>query len=372
METLLPIENITRDAWIEINLNNLTHNVTQLKNIAGNKKLLGVVKADAYGHGAVEISKTLLLSGFDMLGVALIDEAMALRHANINSNILILGAIPLRTFELAVQNDLSLTIFSDEHLETCRQVFNTLGIKPKVHIKINTGMNRIGILPKDTVEFIKRVQSADFVDLKGIFTHFANAKDNSDTQKQIDKWNNVISQIDSKNLLLHVQNTLGTMYYDVVNSNMCRIGIGLYGHYPETFSEDEKSRFNLKPLITLKSKIIHINEVNEGDGVGYSFIFKANSKRRIATAPIGYADGIPRCLSNKIFATLNGQKIPQVGSITMDQMMFDVTDVDVKVGDTITLLENDNISDWAELAHTINYELLCQLGSRLDKIYTLK
>ena len=316
------------------------------------------------------LAPTILASGIDMLGVASIDEGVDLRDANINCEILVLGAVPVWAVESAVKADLNISIFSKGHIDACKKAYERTGVKPKVHIKLDTGMNRIGVSFEDAVDFIKEVQNCDFIELNGVFTHLAFAENVEESQKQIDKWEKVISQIDTQGLLLHLQNTAGTLCYDVKNTNMRRVGISLYGLKPD-FPQDSNINLNLKPLISLKGRVVNIHYANAGDGISYSYTFKANEKRKIATIPLGYADGIPRALSNKIFASLNGQKVQQVGNITMDQMMFDITGVDCEVGDVITLLDEQNsIDTWANIIGTINYELTCRLKVRLPRVYT--
>lgn len=363
--------NIHRDSWVEVNIENLAHNAKEIrKNVSADTKLLAVVKADSYGHGSVMLAPTLLASGFDMLGVASIDEGVDLRNAKINSEILVLGAVPVWAVESAVGADLTISIFSKEHLLACENAYKRTGIKPKVHIKLDTGMNRIGVRVEDAVEFIKTAQQAEYLNLLGIFTHFANAEDREKTQLQIDKWNEILSQVDTTGLLLHIQNTVGTMCYDVPVSNMCRVGIALYGLWTD-MPEDEGFRPDLKPVMSLKGRIVNIHTAKTGEGVSYGHTFKPQEERIIATVPIGYADGVSRGLSNKINATLNGKQVPQVGNITMDQMMFDITGVEAQVGDVITLLdENNTIDNWAKILGTINYELTCRLKVRLPRVYT--
>lgn len=363
---------IHRDSWVEINLENLAHNIKEIKkNVPAGKKLLAVVKADAYGHGAVMLAPTILASGCDMLGVASIDEGIDLRNAKINCEILVLGAVPVWAVETAAKSDISISIFSKQHLDACRQVFQRFGIKPKVHVKIDTGMNRIGVQPQDAVDFIKEVQNADFLNFQGIFTHLYEAESISETAKQVGIWNNIISQIDTKGLLLHIQNTAGTLCYDVPTSNMLRIGIGLYGLAPD-YPEKDFQKPNLKPLMSLKGRIVHIHKTSSDAGVSYCHTFKTKTPIKVATIPVGYADGVSRLLSNKITAELNGKKIHQIGNITMDQMMFDITDVDAQEGDVVTLIGENamTIDDWAKLLGTINYELTCRLKVRLPRVYT--
>ncbi len=364
--------NIHRDAWVEINISNLENNIQEIKsNVPENIKLLGVVKADAYGHGAAMLAPTILASGIDMLGVASIDEGVDLRQAKIDCEILVLGAVPVWAIESAVKNDISIAIFTPEHIKACEQAYIRTGIKPKVHIKLDTGMNRIGIRADEAVEFIQKVQNCEFINLQGIFTHLAAAEELDKAQEQIKKWNNVIDNIDSKGLLLHILNTAGTICYDVPNSNMRRVGIALYGLYPD-FPNINFNKPKLKQLISLKARIVNIHTAKDGEGISYCHTYSAKGDRKIATVPLGYADGVPRLLSNKITGTLNGIEVPQVGNITMDQMMFDITGVDAVPGDIITLLDDEkhSIDKWAEILQTINYELTCRLKVRLPRVYT--
>ena len=368
--------NIHRDAWVEVNLDSLAHNVQEFKkNIDKDTKLLGIVKADAYGHGCVMVAPTMLASGVDMLGVASIDEGLDLRAENIDCEVLVVGAVPVWSFDVAAKNNISISIFEEEHISACYKVYERFGLKPKVHIKLDTGMNRIGLQPKKAIEFIKKVQQCEFIDLKGIFTHLANAEISEKTKIQFERWNEVISNVDTEGLLIHILNTAGTMIYDPkdLHSNMVRVGISLYGLYPDL---PEKLRFypELKPIMELKGRITNIHTMPAHDGVSYGHTFVAEQDTQVATVPIGYADGVPRALSNKIYAKLNGKKIKQIGNITMDQMMFDISGVDAKLGDIITLLDDkDNdlsLDNWAKIVGTINYELPCRLKVRLPRVYT--
>lgn len=363
--------NIHRDSWVEINVGNLAHNADEIrKHVPADTKLLAVVKADSYGHGSVMLAPTLLASGFDMLGVASIDEGVDLRNAKITCDILVLGAVPVWAVESAVNADISIAVFSKEHLKACKQAYERTGRKPKVHIKLDTGMNRIGVSVDDAVEFIKEAQNADYLNLQGIFTHFANAENRDKTRVQIDKWNYVLSQIDTTGLMLHIQNTVGTMCYEIPKSNMRRVGIALYGLWTD-MPDDKGFRPDLKPVMSVKGRIVNIHTAKDGEGVSYGHTYTAKGDRKIATIPIGYADGVSRGLSNKIYGILNGKKVPQVGNITMDQMMFDITGVEAEIGDIITLIgDGISIDEWAEILGTINYELCCRLKVRLPRVYT--
>lgn len=363
--------NIHKDAWVEINLENLAHNIREIRKIIPkDKKFLGIVKADAYGHGAQMIAKTMLASGVDWFGVSSIDEGLDLREIKIKAPILVVGAVPVWAVETAAQNDISISIFNNEHLEACKDVFERTGIKPKVHVKLDTGMNRIGVRSELAVEYIKKVQKADYVIFEGVFTHLAAAEENAPTEEQIKRWNEVISKIDTKGLLIHIQNTAATFAYDIP-SNMVRVGISLYGLFPD-LPKGVKHLPQLKQVMSLKGRITNIHNVYPNEGVSYGHTFVAYEPTRIATIPIGYADGVDRRLSNKIFGKIGGETIHQVGNITMDQMMFDLGDIDAQIGDVITLLDEKDLSldSWAEILGTINYELTCRLKVRLPRVYT--
>jgi alanine racemase len=364
--------NIHRDSWVEINISNLEHNIKEIrKYVPQDNKLLGVVKADAYGHGSIMLAPTMLASGIDMLGVASIDEGVDLRQAKIKCEILVLGTVPVWAIENAVENNITIPIFSQEHLDACEQTFKRIGVKPKVQIKLDTGMNRIGVRTEDAIDFIKKVQASDFVDLRGIFTHLAAAEELDKTIEQFKRWDSVIENIDTTGLLLHILNTAGTICYNKENSNMRRVGISLYGLYPDFPQGVSFKRPNLKQLISLKARIVNIHTAKDGEGISYCHTYCAKGDRVIATVPLGYADGVPRLLSNKIYGYVNGEKVPQVGNITMDQMMFDITGVKASTGDIITLLdEQHSIDDWAKILKTINYELTCRLKVRLPRVYT--
>lgn len=362
--------NTHKDAWVEINLESLAENIIEIKKgIPSDKKLLGIVKADAYGHGSQMIAQTMLASGVDMFGVSSVDEGLDLRNIKIKAPILVVGAIPTWAVETAAKNDIAFSIFNDEHLRACREVYERTHIKPRVHVKLDTGMNRIGVRAEDGLNYIEKVRKSDFIRFEGVFTHLAAAEEPDETQKQISRWNSVIENIDTKGLLIHIQNTAATFAYDI-KSNMVRVGISLYGLYP-----DLPPKYNYKPklkqVMGLKGRITNIHEVKAGEGVSYAHTFVAYENTKVATIPIGYADGVSRSLSNKIYGTLNGKKIKQIGNITMDQMMFDLGDIDAQAGDVITLLDDKDLSldSWAEILHTINYELTCRLKVRLPRVY---
>ena len=362
--------NIHKDAWVEINLESLAQNIIEIKKgIPADKRFMAIVKADAYGHGASMLAQTMLASGVDAFGVSSVDEGLDLRRVKIKAPVLVVGAIPLWAIESAAQNDIAFSVFNGEHLRACKDVYERTGLKPKVHVKIDTGMNRIGVRSENALEYIEKVKSADYLIFEGIFTHLASAEEENETQKQVGRWNSVIDNIDTTGLLLHIQNTAATFAYEI-KSNMVRVGISLYGLYPD-LPPHVNYKPALKQIMGLKGRITNIHEVKEGEGVSYSHKFIAYEPTKVATIPIGYADGVSRNLSNKIYGILNGKKVRQIGNITMDQMMFDITDIDAQPGDIITLLNDKDLSldSWAEILDTINYELTCRLKVRLPRIY---
>ena len=349
--------NTHKDAWVEINLESLAQNIIEIKKgIPLDKKMLGIVKADAYGHGSQMIAKTMLASGVDMFGVSSVDEGLDLRNVKIKAPILVVGAIPTWAVESATLNDIAFSIFNDGHLE-------------KVHVKLDTGMNRIGVRAEEGVNYIEKVRKADYLKFEGVFTHLAAAEEPEEAKKQISRWNSVVDNIDTKGLLIHIQNTAATFAYDI-KSNMVRVGISLYGLYPD-LPPAVNYKPKLKQVMGLKGRITNIHEVKTNEGVSYAHTFIAEKPTRVATIPIGYADGVARGLSNKIYGIINGKKIKQIGNITMDQMMFDLGKIDAQVGDVITLLDEENLTldSWAEILHTINYELTCRLKVRLPRVY---
>ena len=366
--------NTHRDAWVEVNLDRIEKNILEFKKyLKKGAKLFAVVKADAYGHGAVMIAPVLLASGVDFLGVSSIDEALQLREAKIDAPILVLGAVPVWSFDRAALNGISISIFSDEHIEACKQTFEKTNIKPVVHVKIDTGMNRIGVRPEDAAAFIEKVQACDFIKLEGVFTHFATAEEESYAFEQYKKFNNIVKSIDSKGLLIHCCNTAAVVCYDDFEYNMARVGIGIYGLQPDLTAKAKRP--DIKQALSLRGRITNIHVAQKGEGVSYSHTFETKAPAKIATIPMGYADGVPRLLSNKIYGIINGRKVKQIGNITMDQMMFDITDCDAQEGDVITLLGEDNgafigVDEWAEILGTIHYELTCALRVRLPRVYT--
>ncbi len=372
--------NTNRDAWVEINLSNLEHNVLKIKdflekNTTKTPELFAVIKADAYGHGSLMCAPILEACGVDTFGVASIDEGIELRSHKIKKPILVLGASPLWAFENAIKNNISISIFNDEHLDMAQQLFKRLNKKLKAHIKIDTGMNRIGIDFSGAQEYIKKVLNSEYIELQGIFTHFADVENENIFKRQIDEFNAIIEPFKnifkSKNIKIHCLNSQGIFMYPKYSYDMVRMGIIMWGLSPFA---TEQNYPEMLPVMGLKARITNIHTLKKGDGISYGHTHIANKDTKVITLPLGYADGIDRRLSDNICAVLNGQKIKQIGRITMDQIMFDASDIDCSIGDVVTILgeenKNDTIDTWAQKLGTINYELTCRLKMRVGRIYT--
>ena len=370
------LSNPLRDAWVEINLDLFEENLREIKKHVKSKRILAVVKADGYGHGSLMLAPTLIAYGITDFGVATLDEGLELRKNKIETPILVLGAVPFWGYENALKNDIQISIYNEEHLEMARQIYDKTGKKLKVQIKIDTGMNRIGIQADRAVDFINLVKKSDFVELVGVFTHFADVEEKEIFEEQVHKFKDIVSKIDREDLIVHCSNSGAILTREDLDFDMVRAGIILYGLTP--FSKKEYVQYvqNLKQIIGLKARITNIHKIKKGEGVSYGYKFVADKDITVATIPLGYADGVSRSLSNKIVAGFKGHVIKQVGNITMDQMMLELPDnVKAEVGEVVTLLGQDgenefSIDEWANILGTINYELTCRLKVRLPRIYT--
>ena len=368
-----PYVQTRRDAWVEINLGNIEKNFLTLKKYAKpDTEIYAIIKADAYGHNSTMVAPPLIASGVNAFGVASVDDGIELRKSGCDIPILVLGTVPTWSFIAAAQNDITLSVFTQEHINAAVQAYEHLKTPVKVQVKVDTGMNRIGLYYKDAPQFIEQILKLKEIELCGIFSHLACAEDREVTKMQSERF--IFVQEKFPNIKAHLLNTAGIISYPELQFNGMRAGIGIYGLMPD-LPEGVKAP-KLYPAMSLKGRIGYLKEVTENEGVSYSYRYKTTKKTKIATVPIGYADGVPRALSNKIYGIINGKKIPQIGNITMDQMMFDVTDVkNVNVGDVITLIGKDEneeikIDEWADILGTIHYELTCRLKVRLPRVYT--
>ncbi|UWD49392.1 alanine racemase [Clostridioides difficile] len=370
------MQKITVPTWAEINLDNLRFNLKNIKNLLEEDiKVCGVIKADAYGHGAVEVAKLLQKEKVDYLAVARTAEGIELRQNGITLPILNLGYTPDEAFEDSIKNKITMTVYSLETAQKINEVAKSLGEKACVHIKIDSGMTRIGFQPnEESVQDIVKLNKLEYINLEGMFTHFATADEVSKeyTYKQANNYKFMSDKLDEAGVeiaIKHVSNSAAIMDCPDLRLNMVRAGIILYGHYP---SDDVfKERLELKPAMKLKSKIGHIKQVEPGVGISYGLKYTTTSMETIATIPIGYADGFTRIQKNpKVI--IKGEVFDVVGRICMDQIMVRIDkDIDIKVGDEVILFGEGEVTAEriAKDLGTINYEVLCMISRRVDRVY---
>ncbi len=370
------MQKITVPTWAEINLDNLRFNLNNIKNLLEEDiKICGVIKADAYGHGAVEVAKLLEKEKVDYLAVARTAEGIELRQNGITLPILNVGYTPDEAFEDSIKNKITMTVYSLETAQKINEIAKSLGEKACVHVKIDSGMTRIGFQPnEESVQEIIELNKLEYIDLEGMFTHFATADEVSKeyTYKQANNYKFMSDKLDEagvKIAIKHVSNSAAIMDCPDLRLNMVRAGIILYGHYP---SDDVfKDRLELRPAMKLKSKIGHIKQVEPGVGISYGLKYTTTGKETIATVPIGYADGFTRIQKNpKVL--IKGEVFDVVGRICMDQIMVRIDkDIDIKVGDEVILFGEGEVTAEriAKDLGTINYEVLCMISRRVDRVY---
>ena len=365
-------------AWVTIDYQTLINNVQTLKNfLNSNTLLMAVVKADAYGHGVVKVAQTILNAGGDCLAIATLNEGIELRQAGITAPIMILGAInsPEEVKEI-VKYDLEPTLCTAEQGLIFAQTLNSLPASLKVHLKLDTGMSRLGTNWQQAVDFVQKIQGFSCFQIQSIYSHLATADDEdvSFMKTQHHRFEKAISALKSAHIFipcLHLANSAGTLSDRSLHYDMVRIGLSLYGLYPSVHLQHTVS---LNPVLEVKARITQIKTLPPETGVSYSHTFKTKENTKIAVVGIGYADGIPRLLSNKMKVIIRGEFAHQIGNITMDQIMIDVSHIpDVEVGEVVTLLgkEGDLIvtaDDWANTLGTISWEILCGFKHRLPRI----
>ena len=371
--------NLLHPIWAEINLDNLIFNINEIKKKSNNSEIIGVVKANAYGHGAVEVSKALLDNGINRLAVANIIEAIELRESDINCPIMLLGISEDYAIDSILKYNVEPTVSSYSFAFKLNEKAKELNKNINIHIAIDSGMGRIGFKQedKDLADIID-ISKLSNLQIESIFSHFstADSKDKEYSLKQIEIYNSFLNKLEASGVKINKRNLcnsaaiidLPESHYDYV-----RPGIIQYGYYPS--DEVDIEHFNIKPVLTWKTRVIHIKELNEGEYIGYGKTFKTNRKSIIATLPVGYADGYSRGLSNKGKVIINGKLAPIVGNVCMDQFMVDITDIpDVKLDNEVILLGScENVKfdahDMAEVLNTISYEILCLIGRRAPRVY---
>ena len=363
----------------EIDLDAIAHNIREIKKrIKPDTRLLAVVKADAYGHGAVEVSQVCLYSGADELAVATCDEGVALRKNNIFVPVLVLGYTVENRFEDVVLNQLTQTIFSYELAKQLSDTAVRLNKTAYAHISIDTGMSRIGFLPcEESLYEIDRIFELPNLKITGVFTHFSTADeaDKSFTQEQFRRFKYMTDGIEErghKGLIRHCANSAAILDLPQMQMDMVRAGIIIYGMFPS----DAVSRdIDLRPAMSIKTHISYVKELPAGIGVGYGRTYYTQKPTKIATIPIGYADGYSRRLSNKAKMIVGGEYAPVIGNVCMDQLMLDITDIEnVDMGDEVIVMGHSgdkrvSADELGRIIGTINYEVVCGIGKRVPRVY---
>lgn len=367
--------------YARIDLDAIAYNMEQMKrNLDSKTKIMAVIKADGYGHGALQIAQ--MLNDVDYIwgfAVATLDEAVVLRTEGIRKPILVLGCVFPDQYMEMLKNDIRMNVYTVEMAEEISQMAAREGMTAYMHIKLDTGMARLGFdISETSVDSIVRISQMQNVCMEGIFTHFAKADetDKAFTQKQIKDFGWLVKQLKEKKVLFqyeHCANSAAIIDVKEANFDLVRAGISTYGLYPS--EEVMKENVRLKPALVLKSHVAFVKEIEVGTPISYGGTFIAKEKMKIATIPVGYADGYPRNLSNIGYVLIRGKKAPIVGRVCMDQFMVDVTHIDgVSFGDVVTLIGTDGnetitVEDLSALSGRFNYEFICDLGKRIPRVY---
>lgn len=378
----------TRRTWAEIDLDKIAHNARVIRDFtAPGAELMAVVKADAYGHGALQIARTVLQSGFTRIAVSMLDEAAELRNAGIQAPILVLSDNEPDCSAEIIKNNIAQVVFSYEMAERLSEAACAAGGKAKIHIKVDTGMGRIGFTPEEAPEETDRIHKLPGIEIEGIFTHFAVADEYTEeadayTEKQFQVFQRTCERIEKEKHihipLRHAANSAAILRFPHMHLDAVRAGIILYGLFPSEASK--KSGASLRPAMTLKSMISHVKTVPADTCISYGCTFRTQRPSVIATVPAGYADGYMRVLGNHaaVYIENTGLRAPIVGRVCMDQFMIDITDAGplgaVTAGDTVVLFGADcdkmpSTDEIASIAGTINYEMTCAISRRVPRVY---
>jgi alanine racemase len=357
--------------WAEIDLAALRHNINTIRRaLEPRTKIMAVAKADAYGHGALPIAWTALESGCAMVGVGDSGEAIQLREGGIPGPILILGAIVEEEIHKVVQYDISVTVHSTDLLPLLNQEARRRNRPLRVHLKIDTGMARLGASPARALDVARAILDCSNLQLEGVSTHLASAANPEAVREQLDQFRSAIDELTGDGIqppILHAANSAGLFTCPEAHFDMVRPGIALYGMDPGIFA---RLGISLKPVLSLRSQIAYLKGVGADVPIGYDGRYRTTRPTRIATCPVGYNDGYPYQLSGRGEAVVRGRRVPVVGNVTMDYIMLDLGDVpDAEVGDEVTLIgDGIRVEELARRAGTIPYELTCRLGRRVGRV----
>ena len=380
----MPVEGVRRPAWAEISASAIAHNVRVLKEVMGDTALCAVVKANGYGHGAPMAAQAALDGGADSLAVAIVDEGIELRGVGVSAPILLLAEIPPETIPEALSHSLTLTIGSLSGARAAVASAERLGGRHRVHVKVDTGMHRMGVDPSEVDDVVDVLVASPAIDLEGIYTHFSvadgsSADDRNFTRAQIDRFDEIVSALAIRGISLrtvHAANSAGALGYPEARYGMVRIGLALYGYLPEGWlsSALEEPGLRLEPALTLRARVVAVRRVAAGERPSYGRRRALERDATVATVPFGYADGYPR----RLFETgaqvlINAKRYALAGNVTMDQLLIDCEDDEVAPGDDVVLLgrQGDEVitaEEWARRADTITWEILCGIGARVPRV----
>ena len=364
-----------RPVWAEVSLQALRHNYREIKKqLAAGVKLCAVVKANAYGHGAVAAARVAVEEGAEYLAVATLSEGIELRQAGFTTPILVLGLVMPEDAKDVVDYELTQVVCELSLAEALSREAVRQQKKARIHLKVDTGMGRIGVRPEEIGDLAASIAKLPNLEIEGMFSHFAMAdcKDKSYTQKQLAAFKEAVAAVEGRGVKLaikHIAESAAILEIPEAHFDMVRAGVIQYGLWP---SEEVTHPIDLQPVMSLKAKVVWLKTLHKGESIGYGRQFIAERESRIATLPIGYADGYIRAYGKEGFVEIHGQKAPIAGRVCMDQVMVDVTDIaDVEIGDEVTLFGSDSltIDEVARWGDTINYEIPCLLSARVPRVY---
>ncbi len=365
-----------RATWAEINLGAIAHNLQEIKRKVAPAEIMAVIKADAYGHGLKEVARVALENNARYLGVSTVEEGVQLRKQT-TTPILVFGGFFENQIKACLEHDLELTLFDFERAGALSKQAQASGNSAKVHIKVDTGMTRVGVHWQESLDFTRRVSELRCVKIVGIYTHFASAdaKDKSFAKTQLQRFQKVLTELEMRNIQIPLKHTansgaildLPESYFDMV-----RPGVSIYGYYP---SFEATESINLQPAMSFKSQVVAVKQVESGTKISYDSTYETVKQTKIVTVPVGYADGYNRLLSNQGEVLIRGKRYPVVGQVCMDFIMVDIgLENDIQTGDEVVLLgcqgdEEISIYEICEKLNTIPYEFTCMISSRVPRVY---
>ena len=357
---------MVRPTYAEIDLGAISRNVAELRALIGVSELCAVVKADAYGHGDAPVATTALDAGASWLAVALVEEGVRLREAGIDAPILLLSETAVDSVPDIVKWRLTPTAYSIGFIDALAAT----GASLEVHVKVDTGMHRVGAVPRLLHDLVSAVHRSPKLEVAALWTHFAVADEDPEfTRQQVEIFDQTVAGLDVS--MVHMANTAGAVLFPEARRDMCRIGLGLYGLHP---CPETRDKVSLRPAMRLVTHVSHVQDLKAGARPSYGRIKELRSDSIVATAPVGYADGLPRGLSEYGCALIGGHRFPFAGSVTMDQIVINVGDAGISIGDEVVLLgtqgdQEVTADEWAEELNTISYEIVCSISPRIPRRY---